>query len=78
MPVSLRTFSLSLTSLCLLLPGHSLRAEDWPTTLPAGAPSPPRYSGNDERVVAPLGGVEIVSPYGVFLDTSRGLGWGFE
>lgn len=78
MPVSLRTFSLSLTSLCLLLPGDSLRAEDWHTTLRAGAASAPRYSGSDERVVAPLVGVEIVSPYGVFLDSSRGLGWGFD
>jgi outer membrane protein len=78
MPVSLRTFSLSLTSLCLLLPGDSLRAEDWQTTLRAGAASTPRYSGSDERVLAPLVGVEIVSPYGFFLDSSRGLGWGFD
>lgn len=35
----------------------------------------PRYSGSDERVTAPLLGGQIVSPYGLFLDTERGLGW---
>ena len=54
MPVSLRTFSLSLTSLCLLLSADSLRAEDWHATLRGGAVNAPRYSGSDERVTAPL------------------------
>ncbi|MBV4476656.1 MipA/OmpV family protein [Pseudomonas botevensis] len=78
MPVSFRTFSLSLTSLCLLLPTDALRAEDWQASLRAGAASVPRYSGSDEQVLTPLAGVEIVSPYGVFLDSQRGLGWGFD
>lgn len=78
MPVSLRTFSLSLTSLCLLLPADSLRAEDWHATLRGGAVNAPRYSGSDERVTAPLVGVEVVSPQGFFLDSLRGLGWGFD
>lgn len=78
MPVSLRTLSFSLTSLCLLLASDSLRADDWKTTLRAGAASAPRYSGSAERVTAPLVGVEIVSPYGIFLDSNKGLGWGID
>ena len=78
MLISYRTFSLSLTSLCLLVPGGSLRAEDWHATLRAGAVNAPRFSGSDERVTAPLVGVEVVSPQGFFLDSDRGLGWGFD
>jgi len=73
-----RSLSLSLTSLCLLIPVDSLQAEDWRYTLRAGAASVPRYSGSDERVVAPLLGAEILSPYGFFLDTEKGLGWAFD
>ncbi|VVQ34060.1 hypothetical protein PS943_03669 [Pseudomonas fluorescens] len=73
-----RSLSLSLTSLCLLIPTDSLRAEDWRYTLRAGAASVPRYSGSDERAGAPLLGGEIVSPYGFFLDTEKGLGWAFD
>ncbi|WP_454863551.1 MipA/OmpV family protein [Pseudomonas hormoni] len=74
----LRSLSLSLTSFCLFLPSHSVHAEDWRYSLRAGAASVPRYSGSDERVVAPLLGGKIVSPYGVFLDTQKGLGWAFD
>lgn len=73
-----RSLSLSLTSLCLLIPVDSLRAEDWHYTLRAGAASVPRYSGSDERAVVPLLGGEIVSPYGLFLGTEKGLGWAFD
>ncbi|TPG92812.1 MipA/OmpV family protein [Pseudomonas caspiana] len=73
-----RSLSVSLTSLCLLIPTDSLRAEDWRYTLRAGAASVPRYSGSDERVVAPLLGGKIVSPFGFFLDTEKGLGWAFD
>jgi outer membrane scaffolding protein for murein synthesis (MipA/OmpV family) len=73
-----RSLSLSLTSLCLLIPTDSLRADDWRYTVWAGAASVPRYSGSDERVVAPLLGAEILSPYGFFLDTEKGLGWAFD
>jgi outer membrane protein len=73
-----RSLCLSLTSLGLLLPADSLRAEDWHSTLRAGAASVPRYSGSDERVVAPLLGAKVVSPYGIFLDTEKGLGWAFD
>ena len=73
-----RSLSVSLTSFCLLLPSTSLHAEDWRYSLRAGAASTPRYSGSDERVVAPLLGGKVVSPYGVFLDTEKGLGWAFD
>ncbi|MCP1495667.1 outer membrane scaffolding protein for murein synthesis (MipA/OmpV family) [Pseudomonas migulae] len=73
-----RSLSVSLTSFCLLLPSTSLHAEDWRYSLRAGAASAPRYSGSDERVVAPLLGGKVVSPYGVFLDTEKGLGWAFD
>ncbi|MGE8144538.1 MipA/OmpV family protein [Pseudomonas frederiksbergensis] len=73
-----RSLCLSLTSLSLLVPSNSLRAEDWRYTLRAGAASVPRYSGSDERTVAPLLGAKVVSPYGVFLDTEKGLGWAFD
>ncbi|WP_092453914.1 MipA/OmpV family protein [Pseudomonas sp. NFACC45] len=73
-----RSLCLSLSSCGLLLLCDSLQAEDWRYSLRAGAASVPRYSGSDERVVAPALGAEIVSPYGVFLDTDEGLGWGFD
>lgn len=73
-----RSLCLSLTSCCLILPFESSHAEDWRYSLHAGAASAPRYSGSDERVTAPLIGGEIVSPYGIFFDTDRGLGWGFD
>ncbi|WP_347905818.1 MipA/OmpV family protein [Pseudomonas purpurea] len=76
--ISSKTFCLSLTSLCVLASTDSLHAEDWHYSVKGGAASVPRYSGSDERVVTPLLGGEIVSPYGVFLDTSRGLGWQSE
>lgn len=69
---------LSLTSLCLLVPSTSACAEDWRYTLRAGAASVPRYSGSDERTVAPLLGGKVESPYGIFLDTDKGLGWAFD
>lgn len=74
----LRSLCLSLTSFCLFFPSTSLHAEDWRYSLRAGAASVPRYSGSDERVVAPLLGGEIVSPYGFFLDTQKGLGWAYD
>lgn len=74
----LRSLYLPLTSFCLFLPCAALNAEDWHYSLRAGAASAPRYSGSDERVVAPLLSGEIVSPYGFFLDTGKGLGWAFD
>ncbi|MCQ6254996.1 MipA/OmpV family protein [Pseudomonas sp. Q11] len=74
----LRSLSLPLTSCCVLLLSNSLHAEDWRYSVRAGAASMPRYSGSEERVVAPLLGAKIISPYGVFLDTSKGLGWAFD
>ncbi|MDT9678690.1 MipA/OmpV family protein [Pseudomonas lini] len=73
-----RSLCLPLTSCCLLISSDSLHAEDWRYSLRAGAASVPRYSGSDERVVAPLLGAEIISPYGFFLDTQKGLGWAFD
>ncbi|QJI39693.1 MipA/OmpV family protein [Pseudomonas sp. ADAK2] len=73
-----RSMCLSLTSLCLLVPSTSACAEDWRYTLRAGAASVPRYSGSDERTVAPLLGAKVESPYGIFLDTDKGLGWAFD
>ncbi|VVP81322.1 hypothetical protein PS918_02324 [Pseudomonas fluorescens] len=73
-----RSLCLSLTSCCLLLPIDSLHAEDWRYSLRAGVASAPRYSGSKEQVTAPLIGGEIVSPYGIFLDTQKGLGWAYD
>jgi len=73
-----RSLCLSLSSCGLLLFWNSSQAEDWRYSLRAGAASVPRYSGSDERVVAPALGAEVVSPYGVFLDTDKGLGWAFD
>ena len=69
---------LSLTSLCLLASADTLLADDWEYTLKAGVANLPRYSGSDERVTTPVLGAAIVSPWGVFLDTDKGLGWGYE
>lgn len=69
-----RTWCLSLSSLCLLAAGTA-HAEDWKYSLQLGAASQPRYSGSDERSVAPLLGASIDSPYGLFFDTAQGLGW---
>ncbi|WP_347929825.1 MipA/OmpV family protein [Pseudomonas helvetica] len=70
-----KTFCLSLTSICLLASTDYVQAEDWHYSAQAGVANAPRYSGSDERVTAPLLGGQIVSPYGLFLDTERGLGW---
>jgi len=69
---------LSLTSLCLLASANTVLAEDWKYSLKAGVANLPRYSGSDERMTAPVFGGAIVSPWGIFLDTDKGLGWGYE
>ena len=73
-----RNLCLSLTSLCLLASAERALAEDWQYSLNAGVGNAPRYSGSDERMTAPLLGGKIVSPWGIFLDSSKGLGWGYE
>lgn len=73
-----KNLCLSLTSLCLLVGAERALAEDWQYSLKAGVGNAPRYSGSDERMTAPLLGGKIVSPWGIFLDTSKGLGWGYE
>ena len=73
-----KNLCLSLTSLCLLVSAERVLAEDWQYSLKAGVGNAPRYSGSDERMTAPLLGGKIVSPWGIFLDTSKGLGWGYE
>lgn len=73
-----RNLCLSLTSLCLLASAERALAEDWQYSLKAGVGNVPRYSGSDERMTAPLLGGKIVSPWGIFLDSSKGLGWGYE
>ncbi|MNJ37389.1 MltA-interacting protein MipA [compost metagenome] len=50
-------------------------AEDWEYSLNAGIANMPRYSGSNERVTTPVLGGEIISPWGVFLNTEQGLGW---
>ncbi|MGC5699171.1 MipA/OmpV family protein [Pseudomonas sp. NFXW11] len=72
------TLALWVGTLGLTTVPATLHAEDWKFGLHAGAASVPRYSGSDERAVMPLLGGEIVSPYGVFLNTEQGLGWGNE
>lgn len=76
--MSPKSICLSVTSLCLLGSSHTLLAEDWQYAVNAGVANAPRYSGSDERMTAPLLGGKIISPWGVFLDTSKGLGWGHE
>ncbi|GGY16281.1 structural protein MipA [Paludibacterium paludis] len=36
----------------------------------------PRYSGSKDTATSPAYGLSIRSPYGVFLDSDSGLGWG--
>ncbi|OIN45200.1 MipA/OmpV family protein [Pseudomonas costantinii] len=73
-----KNLCLSLTSLCLLASADCALAEDWQYTLKAGIANTPRYSGSDERTTAPLLGGKIISPWGIFLDTDTGLGWGYK
>ncbi|MGZ0785462.1 MipA/OmpV family protein [Pseudomonas saponiphila] len=75
-----RTTSVTLLASTLGVLGASpaLHAEDWTFSVRGGAASMPRYSGSDERSVTPILGAEIVSPYGFFLNTEQGLGWGNE
>ncbi|CAM3270592.1 MULTISPECIES: MipA/OmpV family protein [Pseudomonas] len=73
-----KNLCLSFTSLCLLAAADTAIAEDWQYSLKAGVANAPRYSGSDERMTAPVLGGKIVSPWGIFLDTSKGLGWGYE
>ena len=72
------TLCLSLSSLCLLAGADRALAEDWQYSLKAGVANAPRYSGSDQRMSAPLLGGKVVSPWGIFLDTDTGLGWGYE
>ncbi|UVL75287.1 MipA/OmpV family protein [Pseudomonas protegens] len=65
--------TLGLSTVC-----GTLHAEDWKYGVHAGVASVPRYSGSDERALAPILGGEIISPWGVFLNTDQGLGWGNE
>lgn len=73
-----KTLCLSLSSLCLLAGADRAFAEDWQYSLKAGVANAPRYSGSDERMTAPVLGGKVVSPWGIFLDTDKGLGWGYE
>jgi len=73
-----KNFCLSITSACLLAGADTALADDWEYRLKAGVANAPRYSGSDERRTAPLLGAAIVSPWGIFLDTDKGLGWGYE
>ncbi|AKS09742.1 structural protein MipA [Pseudomonas trivialis] len=76
--MSSKNLCLSITSLCLLAGTDNALAEDWAYSLKAGVANLPRYSGSDERTTAPVVGGAIVSPWGIFLDTDKGLGWGYE
>ncbi len=73
-----KNLCLSITSLCLLAGTDHALAEDWAYSLKAGVANLLRYSGSDERMTAPVVGGAIVSPWGIFLDTDKGLGWGYE
>ncbi|NNA69417.1 MULTISPECIES: MipA/OmpV family protein [Pseudomonas] len=73
-----KTIYLAATSVCLLTGTQLSAATDWQYSLHAGAASLPRYSGSTERMTAPVLGANIVSPWGIFLDTDTGLGWGYE
>lgn len=76
--MSPKNFCLSVTSLCMLAGADSVLAQDWEYSLKAGVANAPRYSGSDERMTAPVFGGAIVSPWGIFLDTNKGLGWAYE
>ncbi|MFO2464355.1 MipA/OmpV family protein [Pseudomonas sp. 15FMM2] len=76
--MSSKTIYLCVTSLCLAPWAHAAAAQDWQYSLSAGVANLPRYSGSNERMTAPLLGAEVISPWGIFLDTDRGLGWGYE
>ncbi|TFF14150.1 MipA/OmpV family protein [Pseudomonas sp. BCA14] len=69
---------LPLTSVCLLAAADSAMAEDWQYSLKAGVSNAPRYSGSEERMTGPDLGGRIISPWGIFLDTGKGLGWHYE
>ena len=73
-----KNLCLSISTLCLLAGAHQVLADDWDYRLKAGVANLPRYSGSDERTTTPLLGGAIVSPWGIFLDTDKGLGWGYE
>jgi outer membrane scaffolding protein for murein synthesis (MipA/OmpV family) len=73
-----KNLCLSFTSVCLLAAADSAIAEDWKYSLKAGVSNMPRYSGSDERMTGPVLGGKIVSPWGIFLDTDTGLGWGYK
>ncbi|MGY2374169.1 MipA/OmpV family protein [Pseudomonas sp. SDO524_S393] len=73
-----KNLCLSITSLCLLGGADTVRAQDWEYSLKAGVANLPRYSGSEERVTTPLVGAAVISPWGLFLDTDKGLGWGYE
>ena len=66
------------TSFGLLIGAEPLPADDWHASVHTGIANLPRYSGSDERVSAPLLGVQITSPHGFFLDSDKGLGWAFD
>lgn len=70
------TTALWLGTLGLTTASAVAHAEDWKFGVNAGVASVPRYSGSDERTVVPILGAEVVSPYGIFLNTQQGLGWG--
>jgi outer membrane scaffolding protein for murein synthesis (MipA/OmpV family) len=79
----MNTLKRSTTALCasalgLSLASATLHAEDWKYSVQAGVASLPRYSGSDEHALTPILGGEIVSPWGLFLNTDQGLGWGNE
>jgi MipA family protein len=73
-----KNLCLCITSACLLAGADTALADDWEYSLKAGVANAPRYSGSDQRMTAPLLGAAIVSPWGIFLDTDKGLGWGYE
>lgn len=76
--INAKHLCLSFTSLCLLTGADNVLAEDWAYSLKAGVANLPRYSGSDERRTTPVVGAAVVSPWGIFLDTDKGLGWGYE
>ncbi|MNM76361.1 MltA-interacting protein MipA [compost metagenome] len=66
---------ISLVTLCAFGSTSSVLAEEWEYSLSAGVANMPRYSGSDERFTTPVLAGEVISPWGVFLNTEQGLGW---
>jgi outer membrane scaffolding protein for murein synthesis (MipA/OmpV family) len=73
-----KVICLSVTAGWLVASVDLALAQEWEYSVHGGVANLPRYSGSDERMTTPVLGGKIVSPWGIFLDTHNGLGWGHD